>query len=73
MDDTTPGVDDDATPGVGTPGVDDDVPDAVNESDKTKIEPTNGEHTSGAELVRTTKKRIKPQALQQCLQHHRRN
>lgn len=48
IDDTTPGVDGEATPGVDTPGVDDDVPDTTNGSDEAKIEPTNVEHTSGA-------------------------
>ena len=48
MDDTTPGVGDEATPGVGIPGVDDDVPDTANESDKAKIDPTSVERTSSA-------------------------
>ena len=52
MDDTTTGVDDETTPGVDTPGVDDDVSNTTNKSDKTKIKPSNVEHTSGAMKLR---------------------
>ena len=48
VDDTTIGVDYEATPGVDTPGKDDDVPDTANKSDESNIEPTNLEHISGA-------------------------
>ena len=52
MDATTPGVDDEATPGVDTPGVDDDVPDTANGSDETEIRPINVERTSVAMNLR---------------------
>ena len=52
MDDTTKGMDDEATPGVNTPGVDDDAPDTANKSDKAEIDPTNVQSTSGAMNLR---------------------
>ena len=50
MDDTTPEVDDEATPGVDTPEVNND--DTANKSDGTETEPTHVEHTSGAMNLR---------------------
>ena len=47
MDDTTPGLNDEATP-----GVDDDAPDTANESDEAEIEQTNVECMSGAMNLR---------------------